>query len=180
MIAMAIGTDEIQSSGPTPAGRSADRSKIPFGAGAAMQFAPDGLSLWVASPGLGEGRRSAGPCTGWTPRRAARSSRRSRAPGRSIALLITPDGRYLVGAVLGLHPEDRGPQGGRGRHRAVWRTASIMVWETASGRAVRQVDVNADSEFATALMRPTRTWLLARREIRDGLGPARLEHDTKG
>jgi hypothetical protein len=51
--------------------------------------------------------------------------------------------------VLGLHPQDRGPQGDALGTR-VWRTASIMVWEAASGRAIRQVDVNADCEYATA------------------------------
>ena len=64
-------------------------------------------------------------------------------------LAVTPDGRYLVGAVPGLHPDDRGGEADADRTRK-WRTASIVVWETATGRVVRKVDVNAESDYATA------------------------------
>src|SRR5262249_2400859 len=68
-------------------------------------------------------------------------------------LAVTPDGRYLVGAVLGLHPEDRGPKPDASGTR-LWRTASILGWETASGRAGPKVDVNAECDAETALQSP--------------------------
>jgi eukaryotic-like serine/threonine-protein kinase len=152
VIATAVGTDEIQLF-RTDTGRPVGRSlKIPFGAGAAMQFAPDGLSLWVASPGIEK------VVDRWALHRLDSASGRPMQPpipstGPVNRLMIAPDGRYLVGAVLSLHPEDRGPKGDAVGTR-VWRTASITVWEAASGRAVRKVDVNADSEYATALDAP--------------------------
>ncbi len=148
VIAIAIATDEIQlfrTHTGQPVGRPL---KVPFGAGAAMRFAPDGRSLWVASPGWEKA------VDRWALHRLDPASGRPMQPpipstGPVSRLLIAPDGRYLIGTVLGLHPEDRGPQGDALGTR-VWRTASIVVWEAASGRVVRKVDVNADSEFATA------------------------------
>ena len=76
--------------------------------------------------------------------------------GPVMRLVVTPDGRYLVGAVWGLHPEDRGGEADADRTRR-WRTASIVVWEAATGRVVRTVVVNAESDLATANRGPTRT-----------------------
>src|SRR5262249_24917133 len=63
-------------------------------------------------------------------------------------LAVTPDGRYLVGRVLGLHPKDRGP-GGNATGARIWRTASILVCETVTGRLVRKLDVHAESDSGT-------------------------------
>src|SRR5262249_36505760 len=64
-------------------------------------------------------------------------------PGPVHRLAVTPGGRHLVGTILGLHPDDRGKAGNAVESRR-WRLASILVWETASGRPVRKVDVNAE------------------------------------
>jgi serine/threonine protein kinase/WD40 repeat protein len=147
LIAMAVGTDEIQCF-RTDTGRPAGPAiKIPTGMGAAMAFAADGRSLWVASPGVER------VVDRWTLHRVDPASGRPiGAPIPSTApvdqLSITPDGRYLVGAILGLHPQDRGPKGDAKGTR-VWRTASLMVWEAASGRVVRKIDVNAVTAYST-------------------------------
>src|SRR6202008_2825831 len=60
-----------------------------------------------------------------------------------------PDGRYLVGAISGLRPDDRGPSMDADRTHN-WRTASVVVWESATGQEVRTVPVNAESDYATA------------------------------
>jgi WD40 repeat protein/tetratricopeptide (TPR) repeat protein len=112
-----------------------------------MVFAPDGQSLWVASGGTANAGRKWGiyrldPATG----RPVRPPIPTDGPfhiHNVTSLAVTPDGRYLVGAVLGLHPDDRGPRADATAGR-LWRTASIVVWETASGRVVRKVEVNAD------------------------------------
>src|SRR5262249_4070663 len=67
--------------------------------------------------------------------------------GAVDSLVVTPDGRHLVGAVHGLHPKDTGPRDDALRSR-IWRVAEIVGWDTASGGVVRQVDVNPDVEFA--------------------------------
>ena len=118
VIAMAIATDEIQlfrTDTGQPVGRPL---KVPFGAGAAMRFAPDGRSLWVASPGWEKA------VDRWALHRLDPASGRLMQPpipsiGPVNRLLIAPGGRYLVGAVLGLHPEDRGPQGDASRDAAL-------------------------------------------------------------
>src|SRR5262249_33940039 len=74
-------------------------------------------------------------------------------PGPVNRLTVTPDGRYVVAAVLGLHPADRGPRADAVGSR-IWRTAAILVWGAASGRAVRKVDVDANSDPDTALHSP--------------------------
>src|SRR5262249_31691059 len=122
--------------------------KVPFGMAAAMQFAADGRSLWVASPGNEK------MVDRWTVHRLDPASGRPLqppipSPGPVQRLAATPNGRYLVGTVLGLHPEDRGPKADASGTRT-WRTASILVWETATGQVVRKVDVNAESDFVTA------------------------------
>ena len=141
---MAVWDGEIQSSGPTPAVRSVRRSRSRRDGGQAMRSPPTAGASGSRRPGW---RRwsIAGPFTGSTPRRAARCSRRSRAPGRSDRLLIVPDRRYLIGAVLGLHPGDRGP--GADATGPLWRTASIAVWERRVGGPSGKVDVNADSGY---------------------------------
>jgi WD40 repeat protein/tetratricopeptide (TPR) repeat protein len=152
VIAMAIGWDEIQCF-RTDTGRPVGPPvKIPVGLAAALEFAADGRSLWVASPGYEK------VVDQWTLHRLDPASGRpiqSPIPstGPVNRLAVTPDGRYLVGAVLGLHPEDRGPKADAVGTRK-WRTASIVVWEAASGRVVRTVDVNAESEFETVLNSP--------------------------
>jgi serine/threonine protein kinase/tetratricopeptide (TPR) repeat protein len=148
VIAMAVGRDEVQCF-RTDTGRPVGPPvKIPVGVGARMEFAADGRSLWVASPGREK------VVDQWTMHRLDPvSGRPIQAPipttGPVNHLAVTPNGRYLVGAVWGLHPGDRGGRQDAEQTRK-WRTASIGVWETATGRVVRTVDVNAESDDATA------------------------------
>jgi serine/threonine protein kinase/WD40 repeat protein/tetratricopeptide (TPR) repeat protein len=148
-IAMTVVQDQVQCF-RTDTGRPVGPpAKIPIGFGAALEFAADGRSLWVASPGYEK------VVDLWTVHRLDPvSSRPIQPPIPSVGpvhrLMATADGRYLVGAVLELHPEDRGPRTDASGTRK-WRTASIMVWETASGRVVRKVEVNAESAYSTAL-----------------------------
>jgi serine/threonine protein kinase/WD40 repeat protein/Flp pilus assembly protein TadD len=142
-IALTVGKDEIQCF-RTDTGRPVGPSvKIPEGVCEAMVFAPDARSLWVASPG-----NHTFDAQQWAIHRFDPvSGRLGQSPipttGPVQKLIPTPDGQYLVGAVLGLHPEDRGPAANADRTRK-WRTASIMVWDTVGGRVVRKVDVNAE------------------------------------
>jgi len=106
-----------------PAGRP--RLEVPVGKGSAMVFAPDGRGLWVASPGVEKvvekwALHRLGPVS------VARSSARSRPRGPVNRLAVTPDGRYLVGAVLGLHRTTGGAKRTANRTRK-WRTASLVV-----------------------------------------------------
>jgi WD40 repeat protein/Flp pilus assembly protein TadD len=148
VIAMAVERDVIQCF-RTDTGRPVGPAvKIPVGISARMEFSPDGRSLWVASPGFEK------VVDQFTLHRLDPASGRPIQPpipttGPVNRLAVTPDGRYLVGAVWGLHPEDRGGRQDAGQTRK-WRTASIVVWETATGRVVRTVDVNADSDHLTA------------------------------
>jgi hypothetical protein len=148
VIALGVGMDEIQCF-RTDTGRPAGpRFNVPVGLGAPMVFAPDGQSLWVAAPG---GQKVVEP--GAIYRFDPASGRAIQPPIPSVApvvrLVVTRDGRYLVGAVAGLHPADRGgEQDAEGTRR--WRTASIVVGEAATGRVVRTVAVNAESDYATA------------------------------
>jgi WD40 repeat protein/tetratricopeptide (TPR) repeat protein len=145
VIALAVAKDQVRCF-RTDTGRPVGPPvKIPVGMGAAMAFAADGRSLWVASPGYEK------VVNQWAVHRLGPASGRPIQPpipsaGPVTHLAVTPDGRYLVGAVLGLHPEDRGPQADAEGTRK-WRAASIVVWEAASGRAVRKVDVNAESVY---------------------------------
>src|SRR5262245_28428161 len=148
VIAMAVGRDVIQCF-RTDTGRPVGPPvKIPVGVGARMEFAADGRSLSVASLGYEK------VVDQWTLHRLdPASGRPTQAPipttGPVHHLAVTPNGRYLVGAVWGLHPEDRG--GGQDADQSrKWRTTSIVVWEAATGRVVRKVDVNAESDHATA------------------------------
>jgi WD40 repeat protein/Flp pilus assembly protein TadD len=156
LIAMAVGTDEIRCF-RTDTGRPAGPAiKIPFGLGTAMEFAADGLSLWVASPG------SEKVVDQWALHRVDPESGRPIQPpipsaGPVDRLIVTLDGRYLVGAVRGLHPADRGPLGDAPGTR-VWRTAFLVVWQAASGRVVRKIDVNAVSPYSAA-QHPPDTYL---------------------
>ena len=113
-----------------------------------MVFAPDGQSLWIGAPGR---QRVVEP--GAIYRFDPASGRRIQPPIPSAApvvrLAVTPDGRYLVGALAGLHPDDRGGEADADRTRK-WRTASIVVWEAETGRPLRTVAVNAESDYATA------------------------------
>jgi WD40 repeat protein len=151
-LAMAIQQDQIQcfrSDTGLPVGPPI---KIPVWDNAAMEFAADGKSLWVATSG------DADFVNQWALHRLDPNSGRSiqppiSSPGPVNRLAVGPDGRYLVGAVWGLHREDRGPDNTAQRVRT-WRTASIVVWEAASGRVVRRVDVNAECEYGTANVSP--------------------------
>jgi serine/threonine protein kinase len=109
-IAVAVGKDEIHCF-RTDTGRPVGPPlKIALHHRAAMEFAADCRSLWVASPGT---KNIADP---WAVQRVGpESGRPIQAPipstGPVPRLAVTPDGRYLVGVVWGLHPEDRGPKG---------------------------------------------------------------------
>src|SRR5262249_41049049 len=110
VIALDVGTDEIQCF-RTDSGRPVGPSvRIPFGLGAAMAFAADGRSLWVASPGRAKvvekwALHRIDPASGHPVQPPIPS------PGPVDHLTLTPNGQYLVGVVLGLHPQDRGPAG---------------------------------------------------------------------
>jgi WD40 repeat protein len=148
VIAMALGPDAVQCF-RTDTGRPVGPPvQFPFGVGAALAFAADGRSLWVASPGWDK------VVDRWSlhrldPASGHRLQSPIPSPGPVNRLAVTPDGRYLVGTVCELHPEDRGPKA-NAEGRRKWRTASIRVWETATGRVVRTVDVNAASDVASA------------------------------
>jgi eukaryotic-like serine/threonine-protein kinase len=157
-IAMAVGTDEVQCF-RTDTGRPVGPpARLPDGVGQAMAFAPDGRSLWVASPG------PAKVVDQWALHRLDPASGRPIQPpiptpgpffGHDVPpLALTPDGRYVLGAVLGLHPDDKGPMGDADGTR-LWRTALILVWEAASGRVVRKVDVNSDRSYAPTFVGPS-------------------------
>src|SRR5262249_4269789 len=57
------------------------------------------------------------------------------------------------GTILGLHPDDRGKAGNAVESRR-WQLASIQVWETANGRPVRKVDVNAEHNDSQMRLSP--------------------------
>ena len=82
VIAMASGRTRSSSSGPTPADRRATAEDPVRPEGGRMPFAPDGQSLWVASPGVSKvvDRTSLHRLD---PERAARSSRRFPSMARS-------------------------------------------------------------------------------------------------
>ncbi len=152
VIALAAGGDAIQCF-RTDTGRPAGpRFEVPVGQGAPMVFAPDGRSLWIGSPGRNRVVEPGvihrfDPATG----REIQPPIPTSAP--AVRLLVTPDGRYLVGSVSQLHPGDRGGEQDSSRTRK-WRTASIVVWEAETGRAVRTVPVNAEHDYATATAWP--------------------------
>ena len=135
-------------------------------------FSPDGRSLWVASP-----NHRAKVLDQWALHRFDPGSGRLLQPpiptaGPVMSLAVTPNGRYLVGAVLGLHPEDRGPRDSYGFRR--WRTASIMVWASASGRVVRKVDVNAENSWFTYMGlspdgKSVTAWVLRQSDMLEGI-----------
>jgi serine/threonine protein kinase/WD40 repeat protein/tetratricopeptide (TPR) repeat protein len=140
-IALAVGNDAVQCFRTDTGQPVGPPAKIRVWPNAAMAFAAAGRSLWVAAPGQDN------PVEPWAIHRVDPNSGRPTqppipSPGPVPRLTVTPDGRYLVGAVWGLHPEDQGADATAERNRK-WRTASIRVWETASGRVVRKVDVNA-------------------------------------
>jgi serine/threonine protein kinase/Flp pilus assembly protein TadD len=152
VVAMAVARDEAQCFRTDTGWPVGPPVKVPVGLAAAKAFAAGGRSLWVASPGYER------VVDQWALHRLDPASGRPIQPpipstGPVHRLAVTPDGRYLVGAVLGLHPEDKGPAGDASGIRK-WRTASIVVWEAATGRVVRKVEVNAESAFATALEWP--------------------------
>jgi serine/threonine protein kinase/WD40 repeat protein/tetratricopeptide (TPR) repeat protein len=152
LIAMAVGNDAIQCFRTDTGQPVGPPAKIRVWPNAAMEFAADGRSLWVAAPGQDN------VVEPWAIHRLDPNSGRPirpsiPSPGPVSRLAVTPDGRYLVGAVWGLHPEEQGADASAQRNRK-WRTASILVWETASGRVVRKVDVNAKCPPAVAQRSP--------------------------
>ena len=171
-IAMAVREDEIQCS-RTDTGRPVGPPiKIPDGVGETMEFAPDGRSLWVASPY----RRKQG-ADKWAIHRLDGVSGHPVQPPISTTgpvqhLIVTPDGRYLVGAVLGIHQNDPGPGGGL-LSDTRWRTASIMVWDTASGQVVRMVDVNGEEHSSFMGLSPggksVTAWVLRASNMFEGM-----------
>src|SRR5262249_17796032 len=104
-------------------------------------------SLWVASPGRANFHEP-GAIHRFDPTSGGPTQPPIPSAGPVTRLAVTPDGRYLLGAVSGLHPDDRGGKADADRTRK-WRTASLVVWET-EGRVVRKVDVNAEHDYATA------------------------------
>src|SRR5262249_13303999 len=105
VIAQAVGKDEIQGF-RTDTGRPVGPSfKVPVHQGAPMVFASDARSLWVASPGRGlvAGQRA---LHRFDPTSGRSIQPPIPTPGTVADLAVTPDGRYLVGAVWALHPED--------------------------------------------------------------------------
>jgi serine/threonine protein kinase/WD40 repeat protein/Flp pilus assembly protein TadD len=147
-IVMATGKTEVQCFRTDTGQPVGPPLKIALHGNGAMEVAADGRSLWIASPGP---ESFTDP---WAVHRLDLESGRPvqppiPTPGPVHHLAVTPDGRYLVGEVWGLHPEDRGPQGDASGTRK-YRTASIVVWATATGREVRKVPVNAVIDYASA------------------------------
>lgn len=153
-IAVALGEDEVRCF-RTDTGRPiGPRIKVPngFGLYAAMAFAPDARSLWVAANGR-ELRAE-----NWVVHRFDPATGRETPPpipsgGPVNPLVITPDGRHLVGAIWGLHPEDGKGILDASRSRR-WRTASIAVWDAATGEVARKEEVNAERNLATVGLTP--------------------------
>jgi serine/threonine protein kinase/WD40 repeat protein/Flp pilus assembly protein TadD len=148
VIALPDGKDEIRCF-RTDTGRPVGPPiSVPFDRSSPMVFAPDGRSLWAASPG-----RWNVPKPGAVHRFDPATGRPIRPPiptaGPVVRLVVTPDGRHLVGAVSELHPGDTGGEKDAD-HTRKWRTASIVVWEAATGGEVRTVIVNAETDYATA------------------------------
>ncbi len=132
-VAMAIGDAEFQCFRTDNGLPSGPPVKLPDKVGRVMQFAPDGRSLWVASPGQESFHDKK-----WLIHRFDPESGRPVQPpiptsGPILQLNVTPNGEYLVGTVDGLHPLDRGPSNSALGSRK-WRTASIVVWAVATGR----------------------------------------------
>jgi WD40 repeat protein/tetratricopeptide (TPR) repeat protein len=148
VIALAVEKDAIQCFRTDTGRPSGPRFEVPVGQGAPMVFAPDARSLWVASPG-----RNKVDEPGAIHRFDPATGREIQPPiptaGPAVHLLVTPDGRYLVGSLMELHPGDRGGENDADRTRK-WRTSSIVVWEAETGLAVRTEPVNAEHDYATA------------------------------
>jgi WD40 repeat protein/Flp pilus assembly protein TadD len=147
----AVGTGEIQCFRADTGQSLGPPIKIPVWENAAMEFAADGRSLWIASSGQADFLDQ------WALHRLDPVSGRPVQPpipsaGPVNRLAVSPDGRYLVGTVWELHPGDSGPNGADGIRK--WRTASLVVWEATTGRVVRQERVNAVSEAVTANQQP--------------------------
>lgn len=143
LAALAINNTEVQIF-RTIDGRPT-RPPIKFADGVGkMLFAADGRSLWVASS-----KFSSGEVNPETIRRIDVTSGAVLGPDIPTAtgpverMLLTPDGRRLVASVNSLHPRDTGPAANALRER-MWRTGSILVWDTSNGRIVRQVVVNSE------------------------------------
>jgi serine/threonine protein kinase/WD40 repeat protein/tetratricopeptide (TPR) repeat protein len=149
LIALAVGKDMIQCL-RTDTGRPVGEPiQIPGGVGGPMVFAPDAESLWIASPG-----RLASDATKWAVQQFDPKTGRPLQPavpttGPVERLVITPDGRHLVGAILA----EVGRQADAER-TIDWRTAEIIVWNTADLGKARRVPVNADRERLSLAVSP--------------------------
>ena len=100
LVVMAVGKDEIQCFRTRAGGPAGPPFKVSVGIGTGMKFAPDGRSLWVASPGRRQFVEQ-----GFIHRFDPASGRPIQTPiptaGPVVRLAVTPNGRYLVGAVWG-------------------------------------------------------------------------------
>jgi serine/threonine protein kinase/WD40 repeat protein/predicted Zn-dependent protease len=148
VVAVAFSAGEVQSFQTDTGRRVGPAFEVPAGSASAMTFSADGRSLWVGASALEK------VVDQWRLYRVDPASGRSLQPplptaGPVYLLFNTPDNRYLVGSVMGLHPEERGSTTNP-LIRRKWRTASITVWEAASGRVVRKVEVNAEIEYDAA------------------------------
>ncbi|HVJ83894.1 MAG TPA: protein kinase, partial [Planctomycetia bacterium] len=148
LIVLGVGKNEIQCF-RTDSGRPFGPAlKVTVGGGAPMVFSPDSRTLWIGSPGRWD-FDSPGAVAGFN----VADGRPVRKPiptgGPVVRLFVTPDGRRLVGVISSLHPQDNGGRQDANRTH-IWRTASIVAWDAATGAVIRKEDVDAVSEAATA------------------------------
>ncbi len=146
LIALSLGDNELQCF-QTDTGRpTGPPARLPGWVGRSV-FAADGRSVWVEST-----NRPVPNADAWAIHRIDPGTGRPiqepiTTKGPLLSLDVTPDGKHLVGAINGIHPKDTGPVANSLAAR-IWRTASIMVWDTASGSIIRKEDVNGDYVFS--------------------------------
>ena len=146
-IALAVGKDEVQCFRTDTGQPIGPPIGVPVGQGRAMEFAPDGRSLWVASPG-DQKVVDRWAIHRFDPVGSRRSSRRSRAPGRSIASPSPRTGGTSSGR-SGVAPGGPGRRSGRGSHPQVADGVDRRVGG-GDRRDVRTVPVNAEHDYETA------------------------------
>ena len=100
VVAATVGDDQVQCFRTDTGQPVGPAIKVPVGQGAAMEFAADGRSLWVASPGREKDVKR------WSVHRVDQASGRPIQPpfpsvGPVNRLTVTPDGRFLVGRFAG-------------------------------------------------------------------------------
>jgi serine/threonine protein kinase/WD40 repeat protein/Flp pilus assembly protein TadD len=146
LIGLAVGERQFQCYRTDTGRPTGPPAQLPGWIGRSI-FAADGRSVWVEST-----NRPGTDADGWAIFRIDPETGRSIQPpistnGPLLSLLITPDGHHLVGAVNGIHPKDTGPDPNAVSTR-IWRTAEIVVWDTASGRVVRKENLNGDERHS--------------------------------